>query len=90
MKSKLLVRKPIHIVRIFIKVCPHCEESKTNFYDRGRNEEESDKLRAEGKVHPLYECRLAPILPYKFNEGGFICAGHIPCSIEDWRECPLH
>lgn len=78
MKDNLV--PPINSLRVLLDDnCPHCMLSETEFYDNGRNTEESAKLRREGKVKPLWECKLF--------EGTL---GHRSCSLNEWRDCPLH
>jgi len=60
--------------------CPYCKLSETEFYDEGRDPEESEKFRKEGKVKPLWICLLRPD----------IAQGHRCCTNNEWMQCPLH
>jgi len=80
MRRKDLLIPPINFLRFeYDGRCPYCEISDTVFFDEGRNPEESNKLRKEGKVKPLYYCELKPSVK------GLTC-----CSDSDWAKCPLH
>ena len=71
---------PINILRLLDKdKCPYCEQSNDSFYDEGKDKEESDKLRKEGKVKPLWFCSLEPSMK-----------GQVPCTNSDWKRCPLY
>jgi len=71
---------PINFLRFFIKGrCPYCKKSETEFYDEGKNPEESKKLRESNKIKPLWVCILRPD----------IAKGHIACTQENWQICPL-
>ena len=80
MRTKNRGIPPINFLRYLLKgQCPHCEESQTEFYDEGKTLQESDQLKAKGKVKPLWFCRLRPEIK-----------GHISCTSEDWEHCPFH
>ena len=71
---------PINFLLLLLNgKCPHCKESKIEFYDEGRTPKESAELRRLNKVKPLWECSLRPNI-----------RGHISCTLSNWNGCPLH